>query len=132
MKLGDIVKYKNYFILILIYILTIGFVFYCSSVYKNSLDNLDNNSVNDLSSSNYSVLYTNVYNYSLENSDFIIYVSNSYYKDDKYLFIDFDKVSVKDLNRLISDFGYDYSVSRNNSYYINFSNGKIISIEVIK
>jgi hypothetical protein len=132
MKLGDIVKYRNYFILLIIYIFTICFVFYCSSIYKNSLNNLDDNNVNDLSSSSYSVLYTNVYSYSLENSDFTIYVSNSYNIEDKYLFIDFDKVSVKDMNRLISDFGYDFSISKNYSYLINFSDGKIISIEVIE
>ena len=127
------VKYKNYLVLILIYIFTIVFVFYCSSVYKNSLNNLNDSIVNDVTSSNYNILYSNVYNYSLEHSDFRIYVSSKFDLDnDDYLFIDVGTVSVKNINRLIKDFGYDFSVNKNNSYFLNFSDGKIISIEVIK
>ena len=101
-------------------------------VYRNSLNNLGDSIINDLTSSNYNVLYSNVYNYSLEHSDFSIYVSRKYDLDNEYLFIDTDEVSVKDLNRLISDFGYDFSVDKNSSYFFNFSDCKIISIEVIK
>ena len=132
MKLGDIVKYRNYLLLLIIYISTIGFVFYCSDVYKNSLNNIDDYVVNDVTNSKYDILYSNVYNYSLEHSDFSIYVSSKYNADNKALFINIDRVSVDNLNKLISDFGYDFSISKNNSYFFNFSDGKIISIEVIK
>ena len=132
MKLGDIVKYRNYLLLLIIYISTIGFVFYCSDVYKNSLNNIDDYVVNDVTNSKYDILYSNVYNYSLEHSDFSIYVSSKYNADNKALFINIDRVSVKNMNRLIKDFGYDFSVDKNNSYFLNFSDGKIISIEVIK
>lgn len=132
MKLGDIVKYRNYLLLLIIYISTIGFVFYCSDVYKNSLNNIDDYVVNDVTNSKYDILYNNVYNYSLEHSDFSIYVSSKYNVDNEDLFINIDRVSVDNLNKLISDFGYDFSISKNNSYFFNFSDGKIISIEVIK
>lgn len=127
MKLGDLVK--KYIILFVVYVLTIGVVFYWSSIYKKSLSNLSTDTINDVTSSRYDVLYNNIYNYSLENDDFMIYVSNNYKISDKYLFINSDKISSKNLNRLIYDFGYNYNISKDSvPFYIVFKNGKIKEI----
>ena len=127
MKLGDLVR--KYIILIVIYSLTIGVVLYWSSLYKKSLTNVSSEYINDITSSRYDILYDNIYNYSLENNEFMIYVSNNYKNSDEFLFIDSDKISSKNLNRLISDFGYNYNISKDSvPFYIVFKNGKIKEI----
>ena len=128
MKLGDIVKYKNYIILFVIYIFTIGFVFYCSTVYKKSLYNSEIN-VNDVTSSDYNTIFSNVYNYSLEHSSFKIYVSDSVCEDiGDNLFIDINRIKIGDLNKLISEFGYSYTVHKDDSFYIVFNDGRIVDV----
>ena len=80
--------------------------------------------------SKYKVLYDNVYNYSLEHSSFRIYVGSSFSdSSEEVLFIDSDKISSSNLNRLISDFGYSYNISKDSvPFYIVFKDGKIKEI----
>ena len=111
-------KYKNYFVLLLVYVLTIVFVFYCSKVYFNSSHDSSTGEFvfsNNVTSNDYNALYNNVYNYSLENTDFVIYVSNklSYSTLNNMLYIDSSQFkSYKILDRLVNSFGYNYSVSK--------------------
>ncbi len=125
MKLGN-----NYLVLLIVYFFTIVLVFYCSSVYKNSLSVSNSDFYNDVTSSRYDVLYNNIYNYSLEHSDFKIYVSNDYeVVDDEILFLNSDKVSSKNLNKLFSDFGYSYNINKGSvPFYIIFKDGRIKEI----
>lgn len=125
MKLGN-----NYLVLLIVYFFTIVLVFYCSSVYKNSLSVSNSDFYNDVTSSRYDVLYNNIYNYSLEHSDFKIYVSNDYEViDDEILFLNSDKVSSKNLNKLFSDFGYSYNINKGSvPFYIVFKDGRIKEI----
>lgn len=125
MKLG-----KNYIILLVVYLFTIGAVLYFSSVYRNTLKVNESELFNDITSSRYDVLYSNVYNYSLEHSDFKIYVSEKYSVDDsEVLFLNSDFVSSKNLNRLIFDFGYSYNINKGSvPFYIVFKDGKIKEI----
>ena len=125
MKLGN-----NYLVLLIVYFFTIVLVFYCSSVYKNSLSVSNSDFYNDVTSSRYDVLYNNIYNYSLEHSDFKIYVSNDYEViDDEILFLNSDKVSSKNLNKLFSDFGYSYNINKGSvPFYIIFKDGRIKEI----
>ena len=125
MKLGN-----NYLVLLIVYFFTIVLVFYCSSVYKNSLSVSNSDFYNDVTSSRYDVLYNNIYNYSLEHSDFKIYVSNDYeVVDDEILFLNSDKVSSKNLNKLFSDFGYSYNINKGSvPFYIVFKDGRIKEI----
>ena len=128
-------KYRNYFVLLLVYVLTIVFVFYCSKVYFNSSNDSSTGEFiysNNVTSLNYDVLYKNVYNYSQENTDFVIYVSSKLDSSitGNMLFIDSSQFkSYKVLDKLISSFGYSYSVSKNDiPFYIVFKDGKIVDI----
>ena len=130
MRLGDIVKYKNYIILTVVYLFTVGFTIYLSDVYKKSTESSEPEFLNEITNSRYDIMYDNVYNYSLEHSDFSIYVANNKsLDDDDILFIDSDKISSKNLNRLIFDFGYNYNISKDSvPFSIVFKDGKIKEI----
>ena len=130
MRLGDIVKYKNYIILFLIYVFTICIVFYCSEVYKKSLYNNKSININDVTNSDYNTIFSNVYNYSLEHASFKIYVSQSVDQDiGDDLFININKVKISDLNKLIVDFGYNYTLYKSDiSFYIVFNDGRIVDV----
>ena len=121
---------KKFIILVSIYAFTILFVLYLSDLYKQSIIQNDSNSFNELICSKYKVLYDNVYNYSLEHSTFKIYVGSLFPdSEEEVLFIDSDKISSGNLNRLISDFGYNYNISKDSvPFYIVFKNGKIKEI----
>lgn len=122
-------EYKKYLFLLFIYVVTIVIVFYFSSLYRNLLKTSDTNSFNDVTSTKYDVLYNNVYNYSLEHSEFKIYVSDKYYYDDEVLYIDSSKVNSKNINRLLFDFGYNYNIDKGSvPFYIVFKDGKIKEI----
>ena len=125
MKLG-----RNHIILLVVYLFTIGVVLYFSSVYRNTLKVNESEFYNDITSSRYDVIYSNVYNYSLEHSDFKIYVSDNYSVDDsEVLFLNSNQVSSKNLNRLIFDFGYSYNINKGSvPFYIVFKDGKIKEI----
>lgn len=120
---------KKYFVLIFVYLFTVLFVVYISDVYKKTINDNNSSSFNELISSKYKVLYDNVYNYSLEHSSFKIYVGSSFNASDEVLFIDSDKISSGNLNRLISDFGYNYNISKDSvPFYIVFKDGRIKEI----
>ena len=121
---------KKWFILVLIYLFTILLILYVSDVYRKSVKQSETSSFNELVCSKYKVLYDNVYNYSLEHSTFKIYVSSSFSdSDDEILFIDSDKISSGNLNRLISDFGYSYNINKGSvPFYIVFKDGMIKEI----
>lgn len=121
---------KKYIILFVIYLFTALFALYLSDIYKKALKSNDSNSYNELVSSKYKVLYDNVYNYSLEHSSFKIYVGASFSQEkEEVLFIDSDKISSSNLNRLISDFGYNYNINKGSvPFYIVFKDGKIKEI----
>ena len=123
-------KCKNYIILVVIYLFSIICVLYLSGVYKNSLKCDESEFFNDITNSRYDIIYNNVYNYSLEHSDFRVYVSDHNSIDDSdVLFINSDKISSKNLNRLISDFGYGYNINKGSvPFYIVFKDGKIKEI----
>ncbi len=121
---------KKWFILVLIYLFTILLILYVSDVYRKSVKQSETSSFNELVCSKYKVLYDNVYNYSLEHSMFKIYVGSSFSdSDDEILFIDSDKISSGNLNRLISDFGYSYNINKGSvPFYIVFKDGMIKEI----
>ncbi len=121
---------KKWFILVLIYLFTILLILYVSDVYRKSVKQSETSSFNELVCSKYKVLYDNVYNYSLEHSMFKIYVGSSFSdSDDEILFIDSDKISSGNLNRLISDFGYSYNINKGSvPFYIVFKDGRIKEI----
>ncbi len=121
---------RKYVILVFIYLFTILFVLYVSDVYRKSIKQNESSSFNELVCSKYKVLYDNVYNYSLEHSTFKIYVGSSFSNgDSEVLFIDSDKISSSNLNRLISDFGYTYNINKGSvPFYIVFKDGKIKEI----
>ena len=117
---------KKYFLLFSVYVLTILFVFYCSKIYSNSLIHV-----------NYGIMYNNISNYSIEQEEFFIYVAPSYVNiSDSNLFIDSSIVKIRDLNRLVKDFGYSYSFNDRFPVFILFKDGKVVDVtydlEVIK
>lgn len=123
-------KLDKKYILIVVYLVTVLFVIYISDIYKKSIRANDTGLYNELISSKYKILYDNVYNYSLEHSSFKIYVGTSFSSgSEEVLFIDSDKISSGNLNRLISDFGYSYNISKDSvPFYIVFKDGKIKEI----
>ncbi len=123
-------KLDKKYILIVVYLVTVLFVIYISDIYKKSIRANDTGLYNELISSKYKILYDNVYNYSLEHSSFKIYVGPSFSSgSEEVLFIDSDKISSGNLNRLISDFGYSYNISKDSvPFYIVFKDGKIKEI----
>ena len=123
-------KLDKKYILIVVYLVTVLFVIYISDIYKKSIRANDTGLYNELISSKYRILYDNVYNYSLEHSSFKIYVGTSFSSgSEEVLFIDSDKISSGNLNRLISDFGYSYNISKDSvPFYIVFKDGKIKEI----
>lgn len=139
-------KFKNYILLSFIYVFTILIVLYLSRVYTNSIESISNypDFVNDVTSSNYDDLYNNIYNYSKENPDFIVLVSSKKYLENfnlenynnEILYVSVDELfSFKNLNRLINDFDYDYSVNRKDlPIFLIFENGNLVDInfEVIE
>ena len=124
---------RNYLILIVIYVFTILGVFYFSRVYSNSFgySSFDLGSY-DITGS-YDAMYSNIYNYSSENDEFVILVSDVDSYSDNYLFINADKVSFNDLNKLIVAFGGS-SVDFRVPLFISFKNGRIVNVsfEVIE
>lgn len=121
---------KKTIILIVIYLFTILVVLYLSDVYKNSLKTNNSTFYNDITSSKYNIIYDNVYNYSLEHSDFRIYVSDKYVvSNNEDLFLNSETVSSKNLNKLIFDFGYSFNINKGSvPFYIVFKDGKIKEI----
>lgn len=121
---------KKNIILIVVYLFSILAVLYLSDVYKNSLKANNSTLYNDITSSKYNIIYDNVYNYSLEHSDFRIYVSDKYVvSNNEDLFLNSEKVSSKNLNRLIFDFGYSFNINKGSvPFYIVFKDGKIKEI----
>ena len=121
---------KKTIILIIVYLFTILVVLYLSDVYKNSLKTNNSTFYNDITSSKYNIIYDNVYNYSLEHSEFKIYVSDKYViNDNEDLFLNSEKISSKNLNRLIFDFGYSFNINKGSvPFYIVFKDGKIKEI----
>lgn len=128
---------KKYFLLFTVYILTILFVFYCSKIYSNSLTNIDDASINNVTSSNYGIMFKNISNYSMEQEEFVICVApGSINMSNFNLFIDSSVVKKRDLNRLVKDFGYSYSFNNRFPVFIVFKGGKVVDVtydlEVIK
>lgn len=121
---------KKVVTLIFIYLFSVLFVLYLADIYKQSFIENEPSSFNEIVSSKYKILYDTVYNYSLEHSTFKIYVGSSFSKDeDEVLFIDSDKISSNNLNRLISDFGYSYNINKGSvPFYIVFKDGTIKEI----
>lgn len=121
---------KKVVTLIFIYLFSVLFVLYLAGIYKQSFIENEPSSFNEIVSSKYKILYDTVYNYSLEHSTFKIYVGSSFSKDeDEVLFIDSDKISSNNLNRLISDFGYSYNINKGSvPFYIVFKDGTIKEI----
>lgn len=128
---------KNYLILIVVYVFTVGVVFYFSKVYVNSVNNVNSDSkvsdtFLDVTSSKYDVLYKNIVNYASENPDFVIYVSSKRDLDNidgKVLFIDVDGLSkFNDLNRLLVDFGSSKISEKDLPVFIVFRDGLIVDI----
>lgn len=121
---------KKNIILIVVYLFSILAVLYLSDVYKNSLKANNSTLYNDITSSKYNIIYDNVYNYSLEHSDFRIFVSDKYViNNNEDLFLNSEKVSSKNLNRLIFDFGYSFNINKGSvPFYIVFKDGKIKEI----
>lgn len=77
-------KYKNYFLLFVIYIITVFLVIYFCTIYKNSIKNISDSTISDIvvdiTSKDYDQLLSNIKNYAIENHHFIIYVA-SYKRD---------------------------------------------------
>ena len=121
---------KKLVVLIIIYLFSVLFVLYLSDIYKQSSIEYNTNSFNEIVCSKYKGLYDTVYNYSLEHPTFKIYVGKSFSNGkEEILFIDSDKISGGNLNRLISDFGYSYNISKDSvPFYIVFKDGKIKEI----
>lgn len=120
-------KTKNYIILFVICIFTVLFTLYFCRIYKNSLVNVFDSSINDIlidvTGSSYEALYNNINNYNKENRNYIIYVA-SYKSFDIFdleknlkdividkglknvLYINVDDLKSFDyLNSLLNDFG---------------------------
>lgn len=121
---------KKYLLLGVIYIFTILLVFYCSKIYSNSMMNVDSDAYNNVTSSNYDILFNNISNFSKEHHDFVVCVSTSSLgmESDSILFVDASVLKIRDLNRLVSDFGYSYSFDDSFPVFIVFKDDKIIDI----
>lgn len=133
-------KFKNYILLCVIYVFTILVVLYASRVYTNSVRSISDypDFVNNITSSSYDDLYNNVYNYSKENPDFIVLVSDEKHLENfdlenfnnEILYINVDGLfSIKNVNKLINDFNYDYSISKKDlPVFLVFENGNLVDI----
>lgn len=120
---------KKYFLLFVVYVFSFLFVFYCSKIYSNSLANIDDSSINNVTSSNYGIMFNNISNYSMEQEEFVIYVApKSINISSSNLFIDSSIVRKRDLNRLVKDFGYSYSFSNRFPVFIVFKDGKVVNV----
>lgn len=120
---------KKYLLLFLIYVFTVLIILYFCKIYKSSNSYEPINGYNDVTSSNYNILYDNVYNYSLEHSSFKIYFSDKYDKDiiGENLFIDITRAKSKNVQKLLNDFGYGYKIA-NSSFCVMFEDSSIVSV----
>ena len=115
---------RKYLILIIIYIFTILGTFYFSRVYSNSSSYYESDvGILDITGS-YDAMYYNILNYASENDYFVVYISSEDYSGD-YLFINADKVSYSDLNRLFESFGVSIGKL---PVYVTFKNGRVINV----
>ncbi len=114
-------KYRNIIILLVIYILSFGLVFYLSKLYLNS-NSVDESSITDyvfdVSGKNYDVLYNNIVSYSKENGNFILYVSIG--KDSS--FNDLLKDSIVDKKYKKKVLYFDYGIINNVSLFNSLLN----------
>ena len=144
-------KFRKYILLFIIYVFTIFLVLYLCMLYKKSLVNVSDSNVSDflvsIGSNDYNKLYSNISNYNMENSDYIVYVASYKYNNlspfegmlrdviisknlkNSILYVNVDNFKVSHINKLISDFSYDYSVKfRNLPIFICFHDGSIVDI----
>lgn len=120
---------KKFLLLLLVYVFTILVVLYCCKIYKSSNSYEPLNGYNDVTSSNYDILYNNVYSYSLEHSSFKIYFSSKFDSNivGENLFINIDKAKSKNVQRLLNDFGYNYKIA-NSSFCVMFKDSSIVGV----
>lgn len=128
---------RNYFIVGIIYVLTILGVVYCISLY-NSVHKFTYDDSVDMFvlDSSYDKMFSNVSNYMYENDKFVIFYSeDDSIVDLKNFIVDYDVShsflylnNFEFFNRLLNDFSYDFSGFKNNKYFIYFSDGKIIEV----
>ena len=130
--------FKKYIILFFIYLITILGVFYFCSLYNKANIFLYDDSIDMfvLDSSDYDKFYENINNYMYENDNFVVFYSlngvSSSLKDfminydltHEFLYID----SFNDFRRLAKDFSYDFSGSKNDSFFAYFVDGKVIDV----
>lgn len=139
---------NKYFLLVFIYIVTIFVAIYFSVLYRNSKKSFNNVSDSslflDVNSKDYISLYDTVKNYSSEKNKFIIYIVKyddkkiSLFEEklsklnlnDKLLRINVNDInSINNINSLINDFGFDYSLKKSSlPLFIVFNDGRITDI----
>lgn len=142
-------KYKNYILLLAVYIITIFLVIYLCTIYKNSSKNVYDSSISDLvvdiTSKNYDQLFNNIKDYGIENHHFIIYIA-SYKKDifsfeesfkkviydknlkGKILYINSDKLSsFEHINLILHELGYSDKIKYSYAPLFIIVNGDKIS-----
>jgi len=148
-------KFNNYVIVLVIYLITVALVFYCAVLYKKSSDLVDSNClinavVMDISEDNYHDIYSNINNYIVENSSFVLYISNCRNESvsfdnelknyiiendlvDAFLYVNVDEIKkMSDLNDIFKDFA-DFDVLYNISkktipVFIYFKDGKVNTV----
>jgi len=147
------VKSKKYVFLFLIYFITIILTVYFFMIYRNSIVNVDDSSIDhiitDVTGNTYEMLYDNISNYNKEDHDYIIYVASYKYYDlsdfernlsevvidnslKNIIYINVDELKKYEyLNRLISDFSdsqYPDVKIGELPVFIYFKNEKIVDI----
>lgn len=146
-------KYKNYIILFIICVFTVLFTLYFCKIYRNSLSNIDDSSIDDIlinvTGNSYDELYNNINNYNKEYDSYVIYIA-SYKKNDvstlesnlkrivvdggykNVLYINTDELkNYEYLNRLVSDFsdGAISSVKMSDlPAFVSFKNESVIDV----
>lgn len=120
---------KKNLLLSFIYVFTVLVVLYFCKLYKSSNSYEGSSNRNDITSSNYNILYDNVYNYSLEHSTFKIYFSDKYDSNvvGENLFVDITRARSKNVQKLLNDFGYSYKIA-NSSFCAMFEDSIIVSV----
>jgi hypothetical protein len=152
--MGDIVKFKNYILLFVIYIFTIFLVIYLCTIYKNSSKNVYSSSISnlvvDVTSKDYDKLFSNIKDYGIENHHFIIYVAS--YNNDmssfekvfekviyekslkgRILYINSDNLkSFEHINLVLNDLGYSGKVKYSSlPLFIVVNGDKIVDVKSV-
>ncbi len=147
-------KFKNYIILLVFYVLTVLCVLYLCKIYSNSSSvrsTFVSDYALDITDSSYDKIYNNVLNFSEENEGFVIYISS--YKDDdvrsfekkfinaineknlknKVLFVNSSNLSkFSYINDLIHDFGCDSIISKRDlPIFVIINDKKVLSIKSV-